>query len=164
MKTLLLLFPLLAFGQTRIKLDQTTWTSTIEVVERQKCSGSDRLRFRLSDGKVIGPYLALTATTFLADPTKWAPVPLAPTLTQLSPAQTGWVSAIVVVEWQKCNFTSPDGKVSCVGLELFRFRQADGTLLGPYLAIPPPTYAAPVIGWNPDATCVPFPLPVAVLP
>lgn len=42
-----------------------------------------------------------------------------------------------VVEWQKCTWSSPDGKVSCVGLELVRFLMSDGTIKGPYIMIPP---------------------------
>lgn len=41
-----------------------------------------------------------------------------------------------VVEWQRCNWTSPDGKVSCVGMEMVRFLMKDGTIKGPYVLTP----------------------------
>lgn len=41
-----------------------------------------------------------------------------------------------VVEWQRCNWTSPDGKVSCNGMELVRFLMKDGTIKGSYVLTP----------------------------
>ena len=57
--------------------------------------------------------------------------------TQVDPAQVK--SKVVVVEWAKCNGggTYPDGsKWDCTGMEMYRFRLADGTVRGPYIAVP----------------------------
>lgn len=46
---------------------------------------------------------------------------------------------IRVVEWHKCagSGTYPDGsKFDCAGLELYRFLMSDGTIRGPFFAIP----------------------------
>jgi hypothetical protein len=51
-------------------------------------------------------------------------------------------ATIVIVEWQKCI------QASCQGLELMRFRMADGTLTKPYILVPTPTYATAENGWN----------------
>lgn len=75
--------------------------------------------------------------------------------TRVSPAQLK--ETIAVVEWSKCQGggTNADGsKYDCTGMEAFRFRMADGSLKGPYYAIPAPTdYAS-----NPKVTWVPVPL------
>jgi hypothetical protein len=43
---------------------------------------------------------------------------------------------VKVVEWQKCTWTSPDGKNSCVGMEFMRIEMGDGTIKGPYVLTP----------------------------
>jgi len=40
-----------------------------------------------------------------------------------------------VVEWRKCTNTAT---VDCAGLELYRFLMSDGTIRGPFYAIPVP--------------------------
>jgi hypothetical protein len=53
-----------------------------------------------------------------------------------------------VVEWQRCVYTSPDAKQSCVGLDLVRFLMSDGTIQGPYFLLPPPAnYAHDPAKW-----------------
>lgn len=41
-----------------------------------------------------------------------------------------------LVEWQRCQWTSDDGKVSCVGTEMYRFLMSDGSIRGPIFGIP----------------------------
>lgn len=56
---------------------------------------------------------------------------------------------IRVVERQKCVYTSPDGKVSCVGLELYRFLMSDGSIYGPIIGSPvPPDYQHDPTKWE----------------
>lgn len=56
---------------------------------------------------------------------------------------------IRVVERQKCIYTSPDGKVSCVGLELYRFLMSDGSIYGPIIGSPvPPDYQHDPTKWE----------------
>jgi hypothetical protein len=59
--------------------------------------------------------------------------------TKVAPDQVK--NTITVVEWAVCDAaslpTAPPPKWDCRGFELFRFRMADQTLKGPYIAVPP---------------------------
>lgn len=53
-----------------------------------------------------------------------------------------------VVEWQRCAYTSPDAKQSCVGMDLVRFLMSDGTIQGPYILLQtPPGYTHDPAKW-----------------
>jgi hypothetical protein len=83
----------------------------------------------------------MAACEMLAGQTKITPDQLAPT--------------VAVVYWSRCSGsgTKPDGtKWDCTGLELYRFRLADGSLRGPYIA-----FAADK-SFVEDAKWVPVPL------
>lgn len=66
--------------------------------------------------------------------------------TRLEPDQLP-APALVVVEWAECTappVKQPSLEVNCAGLELYRFRLPDGTIRGPFIAVPAPA------GWNAD--------------
>lgn len=66
--------------------------------------------------------------------------------TRLEPDQLP-APALVVVEWAECTappVKQPGLEVNCAGLELYRFRLPDGTIRGPFIAVPAPA------GWNAD--------------
>jgi hypothetical protein len=72
---------------------QTTQVrAPISVVEWSKCAGSgpcngiELFQFRLADGSVDGPFLAVKAPASFARDAKWQPVPVAWTCEPLAPA------------------------------------------------------------------------------
>lgn len=65
---------------------------------------------------------------------------LLPGQTTVNPLQTR--GSIVVVERALCVFKTAQGVTpvqDCTGLELYRFRLADGSLIGPFIAMPVPS-------------------------
>jgi hypothetical protein len=64
--------------------------------------------------------------------------------------------SIVAVEWATCTgLGSTTATSSCAGLELYKFKLADGTVRGPFIAIPAdPAIAAAAI-WVPQRLVTP---------
>lgn len=59
--------------------------------------------------------------------------------TKVDPSQVK--PAVAVVEWATCTrppIEQPGLTVDCAGIELYRFRLPDGSVRGPYLAVPAP--------------------------
>ena len=83
----LLMLGLLCSAQTKTSSDEAKWTVT--VIEWAKCTGKDTAsppkwdcrglelyRFRLADGSVRGPFIALPAPAGFVQDAKWQNVPL----------------------------------------------------------------------------------------
>jgi hypothetical protein len=79
-------------------------------------------------------FLLLIITGLLSAQTTVSPVQVRPT--------------VAVVEWAKCTFTSANA--GCVGMELYRFRMSDGSLRGPFFAVPAPAGFVVDAKWQPQ--------------
>src|SRR5260370_22537324 len=64
--------------------------------------------------------------------------------------------SIVAVEWATCTGPgSTTAKSSCAGLEFYKFKLADGTIRGPFVAIPADAAVAAAAVWVPQILVIP---------
>src|SRR5260370_13695597 len=64
--------------------------------------------------------------------------------------------SIVAVEWATCTGPgSTTAKSSCAGLEFYKFKLADGTIRGPFIAIPADPAVAAAAVWVPPRLVTP---------
>ncbi len=83
----------------------------------------------------------------------------AATQTQITQTQSTKLDAsqikltIQVVEWAKCTAkdTAVPPKWDCNGITLYRFRMSDGTIQGPFIAVPAPAGFAIDAKWTEQA-------------
>lgn len=95
---------------------------------------------------LVGLLVFLATVVF---PNPCAPYECASTVTAQTKVPEAQLKLKVrVVEWQRCTYTSPDAKQSCVGMDLVRFLMSDGTIQGPYILLQtPPGYTHDPAKW-----------------